>query len=52
MSNLNINKRKGKVYAGKFTTLIFIRLFSGSNTGKESILFSNVIPNFNSLTHL
>jgi hypothetical protein len=51
MSNLNTNKRKGKLYVRKFTTLIFTRSLTG-NTFEKNILFSNVIPNFNSFTHL
>jgi hypothetical protein len=52
MSNLNTNKRKGKLYVRKFTALIFMSLFSGNNIGKKDILVSNVISNLNSSTYL
>jgi hypothetical protein len=53
MSNLNTNKRKGKLYARKFTALIFTDHVTGNTFEKSFILFSNGIPNFNSfLTHL
>ena len=52
MSNLNTNKRKGKLYVRKFATLIFTHSLTG-NTFEKNIFLSNGISNFNlTLTHL
>jgi hypothetical protein len=52
MSNLNTNKRKGKLYARKFTALMFTHPLTGNTFEKSFILLSNVIPNFNQSTYL
>jgi len=45
MSNLNTNKRKGKLYVKRFTALIFTHPLTGNAFEKSFILFSNVIAN-------